>query len=997
MKFKFDYFRRGLLMLTLVAMASFAWAQRTVVGTVNDGDTGEPLIGASIFAPGTDAGTVTDFDGKYSIDVPSGVNTLEFSYTGYATQTVQLGASNVVNVKLAAGAVLDEVVVIGYGSVKKSDLTGAVASIGEKDFNNGLMVTSDQLIQGQTPGVQITANSGQPGGATTVRIRGNSSFRAGNDPLYVVDGVQLGGASSKPDFNIGSDIGNSPAANPLNFLNPNEIESISILKDASATAIYGSRGANGVIIISTKKGKKGEPTAQFNTSVGVSNIQRKYDVLSGDEYRDALARYPEVTGGDFGSDVDAFDEILRTGIIQNHGVSIGGGSDNGNYRIGLGYLDQEGIIKNNGLNRLSANIGGGYKFLENNNVGLDFNMIAARTNENGVPIGTSSGARGSLISNALQWNPTHPLYDGDGNPIIDPDFGDFVNPVALLDNYKSRTNTTDLLASISPWVKFTDNLTYRFNYGVTAGTGQQRGQLSPVINVQDVRDRGLAWISNGSNTNQILTHTLNWTQDLSSNLGLNLIGGYEYQKFDERASGISGRDFLNSDLVNDLDFTGFLNASSRGSREIFAQNNPSAELQSFFARGIFDFNNRFLVTATVRSDASSRFGADNRTGIFPSVAFGWNLHNESFLEGSTFNELKFRASWGQTGNSSIPTGRAQTQYRFDNDGGLFSAINQNPNLTWETSTTFNIGLDYALMDYRLTGSLEYFNRNNSNFLFSTEPAFPGPPSLKWINFEEGNIVNQGVELGLNADIVRGKNFNWDLGLFLSFLDNQVKNYTGPNFFYQGLFGQGSSGATVGRIDSDVAIHSFYVREFNGLDDKGVSQIGKLEDGRDKFIYFGDPNPDMLLGLRTNLSFGDLSLGINMNGAFGHQLYNNTLMSVTNIGNLGSRNISGSLLEGDVLEAKSNAIQSSSRYVEDADYLKIANVTLAYNLGNIGNSVKGLNVFITGQNLATFTSYSGFDPEVNTVNVAANGIPSFGVDYIGYPTARNFLVGANFSF
>ena len=441
MKLRVDICSRWLVVLAAVLFTNFAFAQRTITGTITDAESGEPLIGANVLVVGTSSGTVTDIDGTYSLDLPEGSTQLEFSYTGYTTQTLTVGTSNVMDVSLAAGETLDEVVVIGYGTVKKSDLTGAVTSVGEEDFNQGLLTAPDQLIQGKAPGVQVINNSGQPGGATTVRIRGNASIRAGNNPLFVVDGIQLNGASTKPGINAG-DLGNTNASNPLNYLNPNDIESIQILKDASATAIYGSRGANGVVIITTKRGKSGDATVSVNTSVGFSGVLNKYDVLDGDEYRQALRDYG-LTGGDFGDNVDAFDEITRTATTQNHTVAVSGGNENGNYRISVGYLNQEGIIKANALERVSANINGSFKLLDSKKLGMDFNLIATRTDEDAPSVTTNAGFRGSLIGNALQWNPTHPLYNADGSPVIVPGFGNFTNPVALIDAV-SDTDRVDL-------------------------------------------------------------------------------------------------------------------------------------------------------------------------------------------------------------------------------------------------------------------------------------------------------------------------------------------------------------------------------------------------------------------------------------------------------------------------------------------------------------------------------------------------------------------------
>lgn len=990
MKLKFDFVKRAFLLLSLISLSSVAWSQRELKGSVTDGNSGEALIGATILGTGSDAGTVTDFDGNFSLSIPAGVVSLEVSYTGYETQTFVLTASNVVNVKMSAGKLLDEVVVVGYASVKKSDLTGSVSSVGEKDFNKGLMVTPDQLIQGKAAGVQVTSNSGQPGGATTVRIRGNSSIRAGSQPLYVVDGVQLSGASTKPNANTG-DIGATAGSNPLNYLNPNDIESIQVLKDASATAIYGSRGSNGVVLITTKKGKKGAPTVDFNTSIGTSAILKKYDVLDAAGYRSALADYG-LTTGDYGDNVDAMDEILRSGTVQNHGVSIGGGTDASNYRISLGYLDQEGIVVGNDLNRLSANVSGGFKFFDSKKVGVDFNLIASNTKENGAAVSTNSGFRGSLIGNALQWNPTHKLYNDDGTPVILPEFGNFTNPVALLDAYTDKTNTIDMIASISPYVKLTNNLTYKFNYSVTAGEGTRRGQIDRDINIQGVEGEGLAWFTEKNTTNQILTHTLNWDTEITSGVNMNLVGGYEYQKLQERGLDLSARGFI----VSDFNYYNILQNSANTNRIVSSYNNPDAELQSYFAQGIFNINDRFLLTGTVRADGSSKFGENNRTGIFPSVAAAWNLHNEEFLSDGIFNSLKLRAGWGQVGNSEFPSGAAVDRFVFLGDGS--QGVNQtnvgNKDLKWETTTNFGIGLDFAVMDYKLTGTVEYFNRNTTDILIQPTAIAPAPNVRLWQNVD-ANVINSGLELALNYNVLNNKDWNWDIGVNAAFLNNVVKNYDGAEFTYGQLFGQGISGATINIFRADQPLHAFITREHLEIGADGQSVYTLDEAGNEVQIDMGDPNPDMLLGISTSVSMGDLSLGLNFNGAYGHQIYNNTKNSVIPIGNLGSRNIDASLVGTGVQEATSNAIKGSSRYIEDGDYLKLANATLAYRLGDLGFA-KNARVYISGNNLLVFTNYSGFDPEVNTVN-ELNGVPSYGVEYTPYPSARTFILGANFSF
>jgi iron complex outermembrane receptor protein len=993
MKFLHTFTKGGLLMAVFLLLSNAALAQRTVTGKVTDAETGEPLIGATVSVVGTTRGSVTDIDGNYSVAVPEGSTQLRFAYTGYKEEVVDLGASNVISIAMTPGTVLDEVVVIGYGVAKVSDLTGSVSSVGEKDFNQGIFAAPDQLIQGKAAGVQVTNNSGQPGSAATVRIRGNTSIRAGNDPLYVVDGVQLTGNSTKPGANTG-DLGTTAASNPLNYLNPNDIESIQVLKDASATAIYGYRGANGVIIITTKRAKSGTPSIDFSTSIGASSILKRYDVLDAGEYKAALQDYG-LTSGDYGSDVDAFDEILRTGLVQNHNITISGGVSNGTYRIGLNYFDQEGIVKDNDLRRLSANVSGSFSFLESKRLGLDVGLIASQTAENGPAVSTDAGFRGSLIGNALQWNPTHAMYNTDGSPIIIPAFGNFTNPVALIEAFDDEANTVNLILRIAPSFKITDNLMYKFFYSIDHGVGNRRTQVKSWINLQDIENRGLASISGENSTNQILTHTLNYVTNVGRDFNINALVGYEFQKLVETGSGFSARDFS----VDDIDYINVLQNSSPGSRNVYGYQPPDAEYQSYFVRGIFNMRDKYLLTATFRADGSSKFGENNKYGYFPSVGFAWNVFKEGFMEDGVFDNLKLRIGWGQAGNSSFPSGASQERYYLTNQNNMASSDLENvanPDLKWETTTTTNVGIDFAFMNYKIYGTIEWFNKNTEDLLFQFPTIQPAPAAFYWINLP-GNVINSGFEFSVNTLLMDKEDFSWNLGANLTLLDNNLENYTGPALDYGTLFGQGSSGATSQRLANNQPLNSFYLRRHLGVGEDGQSDYLLDAAGSEVLEFVGDANPNMLLGFYTSATWKKLSLGLNFNGAFGHLIYNNTKMSVIPIGNLGSRNIDASLLEGPNQEATSNAIKPSDRYLEKGDYLKLANATLAYNFGNLGNAFRNVRVYLTGQNLLVFTGYSGFDPEVNTVNIAGNGLPSTGIEYIPYPSARTFILGANFSF
>ena len=978
-----------LFQLMVLALFTVVGLQaQTVTGVMSDADTNEPLIGANVLVKGTTVGTITDIDGSYSLDLPEGATTLVFSYAGYADQEVDIAGQSVINVSLSPGALLDEVVVIGYGAVRKRDVTGSVASLKEEDFNKGIIVSTDQLLQGRVPGVNVVNNSGRPGGEATVKIRGNNSIRAGADPLYVVDGVPLDGRNARAGL-LANDLGAIPNSNPLNFLNPGDIANIEILKDASSAAIYGARGANGVILVTTKKGRAEEPTIDFNVSFGASTILKKYDVLSGDEYRSALNQYG--LSGDGGSSVDAFDEILRTGITQSYSFSIGGGSENGNYRLSLGYLDQEGIVKESGIKRYNITYNANYEFLDGK-VGMDVFSVASHATESIAPISTNAGFTGNLIGQALQWNPTIPLIQNDDFTTAENNNtgavvgATTINPLQLLAAHNEDSNTTTLLGSISPYINLTDKLQYRYRFGVNYGTGNTRGNVRGFVNVQGIEDRGFAAISNATLSSLLHTHTLSYSDDLTAELSINAVAGYEYQKFDFKGYAAGGFGYT----VLDFDNTNALQNTDEQSRGMFSFADPISEIQSYFGRVNFNMSDKYLVTATVRADGSSKFGENNRYGIFPSLAAAWNIHEEDFMADGAFNEFKLRVGWGQTGNQEFPAGAAQERYELITGGSQQENV-ANPDLKWETSTTINAGIDFALFDFALSGTLEYFQRTTTDVLLDPFVSEPGPAVRAWQNID-GEVYNSGVELGLTAFIVDREDLSFSVGANVAMLNNEFRNPNGADILVGDLFGQGSSGAYVQVMRDGLPLNTFVTREFLGLNADGTSDY---TDGGNTLVELGDPNANIIAGLTTSLTAGDFSFTTNWNAAFGHQLYNNTAMSVIPIGNLGNRNIDANLIGGAVQESTANPITASSRYIEDGDFIKLSNATVAYTIGDV-EDFKNIRVSLTGQNLLTITDYTGFDPEVNTVNLR-NGVPSNGIEYIPYPTSRSFILGVSASF
>jgi TonB-dependent starch-binding outer membrane protein SusC len=982
---------RTVLSLCLLILTQTVFAQKTVTGKVTDPKDGSPIVGASVQPKGGTSGTSTGADGSFAISVPNDVTTLVISYVGYGSVEVSIVGKTSVEVELRSDAALNlnEVVVVGYGTARRRDVTGSVQSVKAKDFNKGVIISPDQAIQGKAAGVMIISNSGQPGGATTVRIRGTSSIRSGQQPLYVIDGVPLSGNSARPGA-TGNGIGTTPGTNPLNFMNPADIASIEVLKDASATAIYGSRGANGVILITTKRGQTGAPTIDVGVSGGFSRIMKQLEVLNAAEYKAALQSYG-LTSGNYGGDVNALDAILRTGFTQSHSVSVSAGTDNARYRASIGYLTQQGIVKESDFNKLTANFNGSFKFLESKKLGLDLNVFVSGTKENIAPISNDAGFTGSLIGQALQWNPTHPLYLPNGDIWVNNQIGaTTVNPLAMLEAYDSRLNENVILASVAPYYKFTNNLEYKLLYSVNRRVGTGRGELKRWINIDNIQNRGVAGIDNGEDVTQQVTNTVSYNKEFSSNFNLNTVVGHEYLKFDNRSHGQFGFDFTD---VGNLRYYDILGYASQGSLGNYSNAGLVDELQSFFGRAIMNFYDKYLLTVTLRADGSSKFGENNRYGYFPSVAAAWNITNEDFMKNSNvFSSLKLRLGWGRTGNQEFPGGAQLGRFGFGRQA-ITRTNFANPDLKWETSTTTNAGVDFSILGDRVSGSVDYFYKKTTDVLFEAGVAAPGPANTRvWQNLD-GAIVNKGVEIVLYGGLVRNKDINWNLGLNLSFLDNEVTGL--PGFFETGaLHGQGISGARAQRNVSGQPLNSYYLSIFEGIDKATGQGIYRGGDPANNKFYVGSPNPTSLVGISTDFSYKRFSAIINMNGVLGHKLYNNTANTVLPIGNLGSRNIAKTLVGGDVKEDLSNPITPSTRYLEKGDFLKLANATLSYNIGKVG-AFRNIAVSLTGQNLFVITKFTGFDPEVNT-DKSVDGIPSLGIEYTPYPTARTILLGLNFS-
>ena len=971
---------------------------RTVTGKVTDSKDGSPVSGASVQPKGTRTGTSTRADGTFSLSVGSNVTTLVITSVGYEPQEVSVSGKSSVEVSFVAtfGSNLNEVVVTGYGTAKKKDLTGSVGSVKEKDFNKGVFTSPDQLFQGKVSGVQVLNNSGQPGGAATIKIRGNSTVTGSGQPLFVVDGVPLDGRSARPGVGDVGFGGGNPGSNPLNFINPSDIVSIDILKDASATAIYGSRGAYGVVLITTKRGKSGEPKVDFSMSLGQASIMKRIEVLSAAEFRQALTYYGVNSSNDKGGNVNALDAILRNATVQNYNVAVSGGNESAKYRLSLGALDQEGIVRKSGIKKYSANLNANFKFLESKKLGLDVNILPSQYTEQIAPISNDAGAGNSLIGMALSWNPTQPLKIGDS--VVNVGGNSIFNPLGVSNAMNDKATVTTVLASISPYYKFNSWLEYKMIYSVNYASGVRRTSRDQNINMNGTSTYtgvGYAGIGQSELITKQLTHTLSMDKKISANLNLNAVVGYEYMKFSNKGSSLSAQGPTGGFGQFGLDYTNYIQYGSISTRSVSSYVDPSFELQSYFARALFNYKEKYLLTATFRSDGSSKFGKNNRYGYFPSFGAAWNISKEDFFKITQINNMKIRVGWGKTGQQDFPSGSSVARIGFGSNGNLSGQINyDNPDLKWQSDRQYNVGFDVSAFNNKLSLTVDYFNKKTTDLLFpvTADPNGPISSTIKWSNLD-GYVENKGLEVSANMVVVNKKDIGWELGVNASFIKNQMKDLSAP--IYTGtLNGQGITGTLVQTLQNGLPINAFWTRQFTGMDK--ATGLATYTDEGNSFYNVGNPNPKTLLGISTSLRYKKLNLAVNMNGAMGQDIYNNTLNNVINVGSInGGRNIAVSVYKDPVKESFANPVTASSRFIEKGSYLKMSNATLSYTLGNIGKSFKNASVFVTGQNLFVITNFSGFDPEVN-VDKGTNFVPSVGIEYQPYPTPRTFTIGVNFS-
>ena len=971
----------------------FAWgignasAQQTreITGTVVDSTDRTPLPGVNIAVEGTTIGTSTNAQGRYALDVPPDAEILVFSFVGYAPKREPIGSRSRIDVALVSDVqLLEDVVVVGYGTQRREDATGSVLAVTEDDFNVGVITSPEQLLQGRAAGIQITPSSGEPGAGVNIRIRGTSSLRSGNDPLFVVDGVPLNGEATTPgggDFGAGT----QSSRNPLSFINPEDIASISVLKDASAAAIYGARASNGVVLITTKRGQAGGTSLTVSASTSISTLREKLDLLEADEYiaaAEAAGADPAVVG--FGGATDWQDQVFRTALTQDYNVSYGGGAENTTYRLSLGYMDQKGIIENSALERLTGRLSATHAMLDNK-LQFNFNLITTRLNDSYAPVTDNAGFEGDLLGAALQANPTRSPFNDNGGY---SQSADWRNPAAMLAYIDDDANTTRLLANLGATYDFTNWLSYNLNLAYDNSDAVRRTAIDPLLWFPSLgydpaqgRSNGRAVIDNRYLTSSLMEHTINMQRPLLENGTFNLLAGFSYQRFENRGDWLQAEYFITNQIPL-VDNLGGVDNSGANKAFTGASDRSVEELQSFFGRVNYNYDDRYLLTANFRADGSTKFGENNKYGYFPSLAAAWRLSEEDFFSGlsSTFSDLKLRAGWGITGNQEYPGGASLAIFRANADGSLTQVNNPNPDIQWEKTTQWNLGVDFEVLEGRLAGSVDYFHKSTTDMLFRRDYAQPAAVEYQWVNLD-GDIVNSGLEVALDAFVVSSEDFSWQVMYNMSFLHNEVTKL-GTYVNTGEIHGQGLTGAYAQRIAEGQPLYAFYMREFAGYDENGLAQYAN--EGALDFV--GDPLPDYTLGLTNNLQYGRFDMSIFLNGSFGFQVYNNTANAIFLKGNLrNGRNITREVATGP--ESANNFGEVSTRFLENGDFLRLSNLSIGYNV-NVTNldPIQRLRLSVTGQNLFVITNYSGFDPEVNT-NKAIDDVPSLGIDYTAYPRAR----------
>ncbi|WKN44701.1 SusC/RagA family TonB-linked outer membrane protein [Tunicatimonas pelagia] len=1001
--------------------------EQTISGKVYDSENNEPLPGVNILAKGTTVGTVTDIDGAYRLTAPDEVSTLVFSSIGYTTQEVAINGRSELNVTLSADVQsLSEVVVVGYGTVRKSDLTGSVASVDGEAIREMPLTSLDQGLQGQAAGVQVVQASGQPGAVATVRIRGGNSLQGGNEPLYVIDGFPIyngNGIANARGQNQGNNANNGPEVNPLAMLNPSDIESMEILKDASATAIYGSRGANGVVLITTKSGKRGKDQISFETYYGVQEVRKTIDVMNATQFAemaneaytndglDPIFSQEEIAS--LGEGTNWQDEIFRTAPIQNYQLTFSGGDEKTTYSVSGGYFSQDGIITNSYFTRLSARANLSRKINEKLTMGT--HLTVNRGKSNVLQTSTDGGGNTGVVLGAIMMSPTLGIYEDEAQTRYTQTNSGILlpNPVATAREIDNISTTTRFLGDIYGEYEIIEGLTAKVSLGadILANKGDY---YEPSFIYQGSGNGGRGRVSYLQSTTWLNENTLSYNKQLNEDHSINLLAGITFQGNRTEFVSASSQGFV----------TDALEQSNLQSGAIYNQPNtrtPEWGLLSYLGRVNYNLMGKYLFTFTGRLDGSSRFGEGNKYGFFPSGAIAWRAAEENFIQDlGVFDDLKLRASYGITGNQEIGLYNSLATLASNNyvfGGNLVTGFRPNrvpnPALQWERTAQFDVGLDMGFVQNRFRVTADYYHKKTTNLLFSAN--IPWTSGFNDALQNIGSVQNQGVELTLGADILTGP-LIWTSSFNIAFNRNKVLDLGEVDFFFAG----GSSGHlkvnNVSKVAVGEPIGSFFGYLSDGIFQnegevassaqpnaqpgdrryRDLNNDGQITAEGDRTII-GLAQPDFFGGWTNNFQWNGFELNVFTQWNYGNDIlnYNRFELELPT----GGQNISADMVNRWTPQnpstefpraTRQRAILFSDRQLEDGSFLRIKTLTFAYNFPGLQSErIGGLRLYFTAQNLLTFTEYTGFDPEVSRYGATNLNL---GEDYGVYPVAKTYMLG-----
>lgn len=982
-----------LFLYTLLSVAVFSQSTVTVIkGTVYD-EKSVPVQGASVTAKGTRAAVITDANGEFSLKIPGQASVLVITAVGFVAQEIDASGKTQVSIALQPDAkVLNDVVVVGYGSVRKKDLTGAVASIGSKDFSPGVINNPLLQVQGKVPGLVITQPSGDPNGNLIIRLRGQTSLSGGQTPLIVLDGIPL----------------DDP--NQISSIPPGDVLSYDVLKDVSATAIYGSRGANGVIIINTKKGSAGKARVEYNGYASMDKLANDYNLLTADEWRAAVKTVPGITEStiaslDKGANTDWLKAMTRTAYTHSHNLAISGGSGSFNYRASLSYMKQDGLIINSGKEQVGLRFNAEQKAL-NDKLDVQFSLLSNQNNRKYVDYATFA-----FINTTP---PTYPVYNSDGSFFGYYDF-EQQNPVAqqTLQTNQGKEYLTQLMGKVD----------------YTLLKGLKVGVLSSIsrFNVQSqFFQPSLPGVENVNNASQSNSNINSFKGDMHANYQVDFgkhafsaTAVYEYNNFTNQNFNANGQDYLVEQMKAD-DLGGGNPALNQ-----IASYKEQFRLISFLGRIQYNYASRYYVTGSFRRDGSSKFGVNNRWGNFPSVSVAWRINNEAFFRNVKWvDDLKLNAGYGVVGNQDainpystlLTLGAAGRFYNPGNSTYSYPQSyapnqNQNPSLKWEERHGANVGASFVLFNSRLSGNVNWYNDKTKNLLFNY--TVPVPPFFyNSILANVGTLTNKGLEIQLNGDVVRGKQLNWNLGGQISFNKTRITSLSGQ---YDGnaiATDQVPVGQAIGRgyaqnyitfLKVGYAPYVFYLPRFAGLaksidPSTSSNQLYYKEDGTTtpdinaaarRYI---DPTPKFTYGISSGITYKQWSFNVFVRGVYGQKIFNDFNNVTSNFSRLPGNNITKDGLTNGIRGSQT----ASDFWLEKASYLRLDNMTLAYNFINI-KGVDNLRLYATANNLFVLTPYKGMDPEISVGNTAQAFIDSnvSGTGY--YPRSRTYTIGVNISF